>query len=939
MGEKLEAPCATPRCLLWCAIISLCLAAHQAPEFPREFDFRYISYDDLISESPVFKSEDIVDYAELLVDVKRNQLVVGARNVLFRLDLDDLTVLQEVSVAPTSEEYRDCLATQEKAKCHNFIRVLLLHNYTQTNLDSTEESAFYVCGTNAFKPICSWRKVTDLSVVLEKEAGLGRCPYDPSHNSTAIITSDGESYGATNLGPDDRDPAIYRKEGRQSKALRTAQSNSLWLNEPEFVSSYEVDDEVFFFFREFADEFINCGKRVYSRVARLCKADQGPMFEHTWTTFFKARLNCSRPGEFPFYYDEIQNTFMLEEGDQKLLYAVFNTPMNSIAGSAVCVFNMTAFNSSFNGPFKFQDKPQSAWVPVEQTEKLTQCPERREQSKRSNEVLKMQESKFQLMDQAVQPDMLGPLIQAQNERWTHVIVDDVLAKAPLEGGLKVVSIKVIFVATDDGRVRKLAHIPGATEPCMIEEVKIVPNGDHKPVKAMKLAPDKMAIYISTQQTVLKIPVHRCSSLCLNARDPYCGWDTDKNECTVAPEGQPAIHYWRQGLTGCPFVHHPVNGVWSEWSLWQQCSQVGGDTTSGDCLCRSRSCDNPAPFYGGQSCPGASVEVTNCTAHGQWTDWTEWSTCFQSCGSTAIRRRHRYCSNPPPRFGGRACVGNDNEDEYCPVPPVQRTWTMWADWSECSANCNGGFMTRRRTCSLPEPSADMSIPCNGNNQELRMCNTKPCEELTKHTSWTPWVITNRTRGGHFEQRHRFTCKANVTSSNMIRSVPSTPDTRFCIDGGHCHQTGEIKSAEIDTHSPIDRVLRHYCKRRKRMFRHFCKCRTLGIFLICQKCGLKVTHKGKKFFLRYMFCISMKQMVKVPRKALKGFFCCCLINQIVAEHTTVCMCHPDFTPSNFQDENIPTYVIMEYIPTYVIMYSISMEFIPNYVIKEYTVHLAC
>lgn len=43
----------------------------------------------------------------------------------------------------------------------------------------------------------------------------------------------------------------------------------------------------------------------------------------TWTTFMKARLNCSRPGEVPFYYNELQSTFFLPELD--LIYGIFTT--------------------------------------------------------------------------------------------------------------------------------------------------------------------------------------------------------------------------------------------------------------------------------------------------------------------------------------------------------------------------------------------------------------------------------------------------------------------------------------------------------------------------------------------------------------------------------------------------------------------------------------
>lgn len=63
-----------------------------------------------------------------------------------------------------------------------------------------------------------------------------------------------------------------------------------------------------------AVEHINCGKAVYSRVARVCQNDQGGLrvLRNTWTSFFKARLNCSIPGNFPFYFDEIRMLLLIE---------------------------------------------------------------------------------------------------------------------------------------------------------------------------------------------------------------------------------------------------------------------------------------------------------------------------------------------------------------------------------------------------------------------------------------------------------------------------------------------------------------------------------------------------------------------------------------------------------------------------------------------------
>lgn len=94
--------------------------------------------------------------------------------------------------------------------------------------------------------------------------------------------------------------------------------------EPNFVSSYDIGNFTYFFFRENAVEH-DCGRTVFSRAGRVCKNDIGGRFllEDTWTTFMKARLNCSRPGEIPFNYNELQGTFYLPE--LELLYGIFTT--------------------------------------------------------------------------------------------------------------------------------------------------------------------------------------------------------------------------------------------------------------------------------------------------------------------------------------------------------------------------------------------------------------------------------------------------------------------------------------------------------------------------------------------------------------------------------------------------------------------------------------
>lgn len=71
---------------------------------------------------------------------------------------------------------------------------------------------------------------------------------------------------------------------------------------------------------------------VYSRVARICKNDVGGsqrVLEKHWTSFVKARLNCSVPGESFFYFDVLQSiTDIIDINGVPSVVGVFTTQMN-----------------------------------------------------------------------------------------------------------------------------------------------------------------------------------------------------------------------------------------------------------------------------------------------------------------------------------------------------------------------------------------------------------------------------------------------------------------------------------------------------------------------------------------------------------------------------------------------------------------------------------
>ncbi|TRY95223.1 hypothetical protein DNTS_010033 [Danionella cerebrum] len=242
-----------------------------------------------------------------------------------------------------------------QGECRNYMKVLL-----------SRRGGLFVCGTNAFNPLCANYTGDTLEMVGETVSGMARCPYDPKHANVALF-AEGNLYTATVTDFLAIDAVIYRSLG-DNPALRTVKHDSKWFREPYFVSAVEWGPHVYFFFREMAMEFNYLEKVVVSRVARVCKTDQGGsqrVLEKQWTSFLKARLNCSIPGDSHFYFNLLHSTSpIIRMHGRDIILAVFSTPSNSIPGSAVCAFDMEQLAGVFDGRFKEQKSPESIWTPV-----------------------------------------------------------------------------------------------------------------------------------------------------------------------------------------------------------------------------------------------------------------------------------------------------------------------------------------------------------------------------------------------------------------------------------------------------------------------------------------------------------------------------------------------------------------------------------------------
>eukprot|EP00096_Caligus_rogercresseyi_P008854 TRINITY_DN2875_c0_g2_i2.p1 TRINITY_DN2875_c0_g2~~TRINITY_DN2875_c0_g2_i2.p1 ORF type:complete len:852 (-),score=235.20 TRINITY_DN2875_c0_g2_i2:775-3330(-) len=481
-----------------------------------------------------------IDYFRVLLAVEEGKyLLLGARNVLYKVELrDDLRLRQKLEWRSEDRVRKDCLVKGKTQRdCQNYISVLAQYE--------ADREKYLLCGTNAFKPLCrDYADERGSYVPGETRSGLGLCAYSPEHNSTAILLGE-ELFAGTFADHAGVDPIIFRD------AQRTRPFDSTVLNAPDFVGSFGDGDYVYFFFREGAVEYTNCGKAIFSRVARVCKNDRGGPGQQVnyWMSFLKSRLNCSVPGDYSFYFDEIQAVSELVPGlygeqENLIFYATFSTPVNSIGGSAVCAYSIKDINKAFNGKFKEQRDSSANWLPVSDknvpTPRPGSCIKENDTNSLGDVNLNFVKTHM-LMDETVSPFFGAPVVirTGLSSRFTALAVDPQISTTDGK------HYDVIFTGTTNGYILKSinARSPlssGGVESVIIEELKVfqsptmirkvqVVGGEREGGRSLG------KLVIMSDDEVRSFPVQRCDRAascpeCVALRDPYCAWDVRSARC-------------------------------------------------------------------------------------------------------------------------------------------------------------------------------------------------------------------------------------------------------------------------------------------------------------------------------------------------------------------------------------------------------------------------
>ncbi|KAF4117765.1 semaphorin-4E [Onychostoma macrolepis] len=487
----------------------------------------------------LFHEEGVLNYTTMLVREDLNMLILGAREAIFALDLDDIAVKKAMVNWPvTNKEQIDCSNKGKDATndCKNYIRILHKRN----------DDRMYVCGTKAFIPTCDYMSYADGSLTLEgkQEDGKGKCPFDPSQRYTSEMV-DGVLYSATSMNFRGSEPVMIRSS---EEYIRT-EFSSTWLNEPNFVHMAHIregelnpegdDDKIYLFFSETAVEYDSYTKMDVSRVARVCKGDLGGQrtLQRKWTSFLKARLDCPVPNNnLPLL---VQDVFHLCPGDWTtcVFYAVFSPQLDSTQYSAVCAYKIEDVKAVFSkGKFKAPVTVETSfvkWVMYSgdvPDPRPGACIDNHAREMGFTKSLELPDKTLQfikdkpLMDQAVKTSGEKPLLVKRGAAFTRIVV----ATATAVDGT---THQVMFIGTKSGSVLKSVNYDG--EMVIMEEIQLF--GPSEPVKILRLSNTKL--YVGSDVGVVQLSINECGRYhtcldCVLARDPYCGWDLNADQCST-----------------------------------------------------------------------------------------------------------------------------------------------------------------------------------------------------------------------------------------------------------------------------------------------------------------------------------------------------------------------------------------------------------------------
>lgn len=466
-----------------------------------------------------FDYPELQNHTVLFYKQDYEELYVGGTDFVLRLNTSDYHLIETFDLPTTGPQ--EC----PEAPCQNVITVI-----------EEIEGNVFACGTNGHRPQC-WPLDSAEGNKPEEEGydGTGISPFDYSQNSISLTVEE-DLYAAAPLDSDGSFLQFRRKSGKRTNVWMYDN----WVLEPTFISASWVkrdndpdNEKIYVFFREKNSDPSPDADHWISRVARVCKVDEGGskrFFQNMWTSFIKARLVCGFP-EDSLYFNRLQDIYVLHDSNwnNTRVYAIFTSSWNS---TAVCVYTIGMIEDIFeNSTFKGYDGEIPSPRPgtcVKNSKALPLA------------TVNMVKEHPEMADWVHSVHYKAPFY-VSSYNYTKIVVDQVQ-------GADHKLHNVLLLVTDSGKVHKVLEAGG--EPFLISETRL-PNCSS--VLSVKLDSRKKNLVVGFSDVVATVDLQKCDHSsscqdCVLAQDPYCAWSETAFQCTAAAPGS-----IQNVLTGNPNV--------------------------------------------------------------------------------------------------------------------------------------------------------------------------------------------------------------------------------------------------------------------------------------------------------------------------------------------------------------------------------------------------
>ncbi|KAL2093240.1 hypothetical protein ACEWY4_010552 [Coilia grayii] len=438
-----------------------------------------------------------LSHTVLFYQENSDSLFIGGTNYVLQVDLTNSSVLENYTLS-TSED-----PSCSKRLCENVI----------TTIEDFQKDGLFVCGTNGRTQPC-WMVPKNSSQTVEMDEfseGRGIAPYTLTQNSLSL-SLDGDLYSAAPLYEDGSSVQFRRTAGKRTNVWMFDR----WVTEPTFISAFSVplendpdDEKIYVFFREKNSDNSPEADPWISRVARVCKVDEGgakAFFQNIWTSFLKARLVCRIPGE-SLYFNRLQDIHFQANADWKKsrVYALFSSSWNS---TAVCIYTIEEIDRVFqHSAFKGFD---------------ADIPDPRPGTCNKNSMQIPISTLNVIKDHSEMTDWIRPIqreapFYVSSNNYTKIAVDQVETSSG--------TYNVLLLATETGTIHKI--LEDDLKYFIISETRLC--NLPAPIQSMKLDTKRRKLIVGYPGQLSYLDLQRCQDYntsceeCVLARDPYCSW--------------------------------------------------------------------------------------------------------------------------------------------------------------------------------------------------------------------------------------------------------------------------------------------------------------------------------------------------------------------------------------------------------------------------------